>query len=392
MSGWLNKLTTTTKDGKLAPTSNGKPSSKSGSRSVTPSPSLPKITLPPTEVATPKVVLTQDDDSVSPMTVSPSSVHRINSMSASQDSLGRYSTNEGHKRYATVANDNIPVRQRVQSEIVPSRTPKGGRSRSNSQADQAPSTSVPLTESPTQSIASRRSGSIASGESTQFQSLAQLVDSPPQIGQRVSLPGAPMTALSDKERDPTGSPGKKRRTTGRQHASSVGAASATSRGKPATRHQTTMGMGLAHALVASGMGIAPPPNMLASPTGSLSPPALAKKPSNLSAANVGANDPSSPERTRIVRSRVRSASSNSRANYDSAEDSEDYDSGDALSFNDDEIPITGFAVATMKRNQDFHELFPQVPSDDYLIDGKDFSTIDTSFLHIPPRLWLRSTT
>ncbi|PVF93814.1 hypothetical protein CPB86DRAFT_789686 [Serendipita vermifera] len=365
MSGWLNKLTT--KDGKLAPAPNGKPT-KPGSRSITPSPSLPKITLPPTEVATPKVVLTQDDDSVSPMTVSPTSVHRMNSMSASQDSLGRYSTNEGHRRYATVANDNIPVRQRHQSEIPRASTPKTGRSRSNSAADAAANASIPITESPTQSIGSRRSGSIASGESTQFQSLAQLVDSPPQIGQRVSLPAATNGALSDKEKDGMGSPGKKRRTTGRQHASSVGAASANSRGKPATRHQTTMGMGLASALVASGMGIAPPPNMLSSPAGSLSPPALSKKPSNLSAANVSPNDPSSPERTRIVRPRVRSASSNSKANYDSAEDSEDYDSGDALSFNDDEIPITGFAVATMKRNQDFHEMFPQVPPDDYLID------------------------
>ena len=52
-------------------------------------------------------------------------------------------------------------------------------------------------------------------------------------------------------------------------------------------------------------------------------------------------------------------------------DSDDsgYDSEDGLDFGDDDIPITGFAVATMTRNQEFHELFPTIPVDDYLIDG-----------------------
>ena len=51
------------------------------------------------------------------------------------------------------------------------------------------------------------------------------------------------------------------------------------------------------------------------------------------------------------------------------EGSEDgYDSPD-LDLNDDDIPITGFAVASNKRNQDFHELFRNVPDGDYLIDG-----------------------
>jgi hypothetical protein len=130
--------------------------------------------------------------------------------------------------------------------------------------------------------------------------------------------------------------------------------------------------------------------MLSSPTGGLSLPTLSKKPSNVSASNVTSNGRLSPERTRIVRPRpTRSSSGNSRPHGDSGSES-DYDSGDALSFNDDEIPITGFAVATMKRNQDFHELFPQVTSDDYLIDGMSVTLANMTSVYDVCRLWLRS--
>ncbi|KAF8167258.1 hypothetical protein B0H34DRAFT_645545 [Crassisporium funariophilum] len=45
----------------------------------------------------------------------------------------------------------------------------------------------------------------------------------------------------------------------------------------------------------------------------------------------------------------------------------DVDSDD-LEMGDDDIPVTGFAVASNKRNADFHELFPTVPEGDYLIE------------------------
>ena len=372
---WLNKLTT--KDGKLAPSApNGKPQ-KSGSRSVTPSPSLPKIALPPMDFPMPKVVLSQDSDSVSPMTVSPSSVHRADSMSPSVDENGNLNDAANHRRYNTIANDEIPARSRKPSEAPPPPSyvsSKGSRSRSGSVADNAPTVAPELTNSPTQSLDSRRSGSIGSGDSVPYQSISQLVDSPPPISGRSRV--VSVGAASDQGRYPEdqGSPGKKHRTA-RQHAASIGAAAASTspfgRSKAPARHQTTMGMGLASALAASGMGIAPPPSMLVSPTGGLAPPALQKKPSNLSSSNLTTNGRTSPERTRVVRSRARSESNNSRQGNDNSDsdDSDGYDSGDALSFNDDEIPITGFAVATMKRNQEFHELFPAVPADDYLIDG-----------------------
>lgn len=50
-------------------------------------------------------------------------------------------------------------------------------------------------------------------------------------------------------------------------------------------------------------------------------------------------------------------------------------SSDELDLNDQDIPITGFAVASSKRNTDFHELFPSIPEGDYLIEGEN-----TSFL------------
>ena len=40
-----------------------------------------------------------------------------------------------------------------------------------------------------------------------------------------------------------------------------------------------------------------------------------------------------------------------------------------LDLDPEDIPVTGFAVASNKRNQDFHELFPSVPEGDYLIEG-----------------------
>ncbi|KAF9225242.1 GRAM-domain-containing protein [Gyrodon lividus] len=47
---------------------------------------------------------------------------------------------------------------------------------------------------------------------------------------------------------------------------------------------------------------------------------------------------------------------------------EDSGSDDELDLNDRDIPVTGFAVASNKRNADFHELFPNIPEGDYLIE------------------------
>ena len=52
------------------------------------------------------------------------------------------------------------------------------------------------------------------------------------------------------------------------------------------------------------------------------------------------------------------------------EDDDDSDDDELLAeLNDGDIPVTGFAVASNKRNADFHELFKTIPEGDYLIEG-----------------------
>ena len=53
------------------------------------------------------------------------------------------------------------------------------------------------------------------------------------------------------------------------------------------------------------------------------------------------------------------------------DDSDDDSDDDELlaELNDGDIPVTGFAVASNKRNADFHELFRTIPEGDYLIEG-----------------------
>ena len=58
----------------------------------------------------------------------------------------------------------------------------------------------------------------------------------------------------------------------------------------------------------------------------------------------------------------------------SSDNGSDLDSD--LELGDDDIPVaTVFAVASNKRNADFHELFPIIPEGDYLIDGGWFVLI-----------------
>ena len=59
---------------------------------------------------------------------------------------------------------------------------------------------------------------------------------------------------------------------------------------------------------------------------------------------------------------------NGLANEDGAFYTDESDSEDGLDL--DDVPVTGFAVASNKRNQEFHEMFQSVPEGDYLIEGK----------------------
>lgn len=129
----------------------------------------------------------------------------------------------------------------------------------------------------------------------------------------------------------------------------------------------------------------PPPN---SPQKSQSPPKRS--------LSGGARRPSNADRT--VRSRQASAT---YMNGDDGTVDGDFqsdlgsDSEDELDLNDEDIPVTGFAVANVKRNTEFHDMFPSVPEGDYLIEGECGVSSSCPFLypHVmsssPFRLWLR---
>ncbi|KAG8896134.1 hypothetical protein FRB99_009056 [Tulasnella sp. 403] len=109
--------------------------------------------------------------------------------------------------------------------------------------------------------------------------------------------------------------------------------------------------GLAAAIAASGMSLAHPTGMPVSQTPSVSPERLRKETAKITA----------PTKPPAKLRRGSADTMDSEGAYDS-------DSQDEMSFNDQDIPITGFAVASSKRNADFHELFPAVPEGDYLIE------------------------
>ena len=54
---------------------------------------------------------------------------------------------------------------------------------------------------------------------------------------------------------------------------------------------------------------------------------------------------------------------------DGLDDDDSEDDELLAELNEGDIPVTGFAVASNKRNADFHELFKTIPEGDYLIEG-----------------------
>lgn len=56
-------------------------------------------------------------------------------------------------------------------------------------------------------------------------------------------------------------------------------------------------------------------------------------------------------------------------------DGSDDEGLDDLNLDADDIPVTGFAVASNMRNQEFHKMFQGIPEGDYLIEGASFCLI-----------------
>ena len=396
--------------------------SKAPSRPISPaaSPPQPKLNLPPERIISnvgngssssiPNFILTHEDDSPISVTT-PGSLHRADSVAVSMQpprkkSLSQLSTGSKsqHQRVATMPagmssrESDLSNSAPQKSDPTPDPNTNGSRSRKPSAVTTPPSSLLghgQLTESPTQPNGSRRSGSVSSaeGQAITYQPM-QLVESPKsESHSNVHARERSISAVSEKESGRSLAPAgnsehevKKRRSWRRPSATEttpqvppfqLHTAPTIMSKKPQTRHQSTMGMGLASALAASGLGIVPPSHVMAfssTPGQSVNMP-LHK---NASAMSLGRStvsiSPVRSKRSATGRPRdVSSASSSTAQPVDgtvgSDSDDSDYDSGDALDFADDDIPITGFAVATMKRNQEFHELFPTIPADDYLIDG-----------------------
>ncbi|KAI0778954.1 hypothetical protein BD413DRAFT_465205 [Trametes elegans] len=131
--------------------------------------------------------------------------------------------------------------------------------------------------------------------------------------------------------------------------------------KSPSRKGTANG-GLASALAASGLA-------MVNPALNLPPPAIEATSPGRSRRSI--ETPKTPPGARSRGTSINYGASDysDRDSFHSGGSDEDGDSeSDELDLDPDDIPVTGFAVASNKRNQDFHELFPTVPEGDYLIE------------------------
>lgn len=86
--------------------------------------------------------------------------------------------------------------------------------------------------------------------------------------------------------------------------------------------------------------------------------------------------PSLPARARSPNVSLTRSDFSDGDTFPSSGDESDSSSGE-LDLNEQDIPVTGFAVASNKRNADFHELFPNIPEGDYLIEGDTYFCCET---------------
>ncbi|KAI8981298.1 hypothetical protein BD414DRAFT_492242 [Trametes punicea] len=156
-------------------------------------------------------------------------------------------------------------------------------------------------------------------------------------------------------------------------SATIGLTPSSGSGKSPPRRGATAG-GLASALAASGLA-------MANPGISLPPisPGPAESTSNGSVVATGRprrsmDTPKTPPgpRSRATSLNYPASDYSDRDSFHSGQeaysDEEGSSESDDLDLDPDDIPVTGFAVASNKRNQDFHELFPTVPEGDYLIE------------------------
>lgn len=140
-----------------------------------------------------------------------------------------------------------------------------------------------------------------------------------------------------------------------------------------TKQQQQRGLsGLASAIAASGLA-------MANPGLTMQNPPVPQQYNQNGAARSQSPPKQPPERTNsshsvIPQPRSRQTSASYASTHSGGDEGGDFDSEmssseDELDLNEDDIPVTGFAVASSKRNFDFHDLFPAIPEGDYLIEG-----------------------
>ncbi|KAK7695211.1 hypothetical protein QCA50_002401 [Cerrena zonata] len=189
---------------------------------------------------------------------------------------------------------------------------------------------------------------------------------------------------------------KKRRPWGRKEKESTVPALTTSSTfssitstSPKSKRKPTAAGGLASALAASGLAMANPTAIMQ--------PIIVPEPSRTARSNSTISNPKSGGHSVVSPSSHKRRSSNDRASKTSPRASRSRqtsisyatsDVSDRVSFysgDDDDmvsgseddsddldldadIPVTGFAVASARRNQEFHEMFGNIPEGDYLIE------------------------
>ncbi|TFK89835.1 hypothetical protein K466DRAFT_574562 [Polyporus arcularius HHB13444] len=157
---------------------------------------------------------------------------------------------------------------------------------------------------------------------------------------------------------------KKRRPwrRGSNPSAPVPARSATLSSSPSSsRRGTGASGGLASALAASGLAMANP---------GMTIPPISPAPAETTATSARGRSSVDGPRSRGASITYPTSDYSDRDSFHSGQDESliSSDESDDLDLDPDDIPVTGFAVASNKRNQDFHELFPSVPEGDYLIE------------------------
>ncbi|KAJ1302639.1 hypothetical protein OPQ81_002956 [Rhizoctonia solani] len=353
-----------------------------------------EILRPPSPLRTtaqPKVILTSETSDTATTPASPGSLHRQSSIGTSMEDAPRKASLPESQRQlfadqlSQSKTNGVAVPEEMQTPRAGGSSPRdapeqtstpktNGLKSSPSSEFKSKAEPQPLLDSPVirkqtssaslsapQQASRSRRGSAASASSDVPQMATfnppvnpPLVESPTSEKQLYASPRSSLDGANG-PRSPTRSVGKTKKTKS---------------GWGPRRGGSGGGGGIAGALAQSGMSLAHPinPTLIAPPM-----PTVTKQPTRTATA-FSAIIPRSPSELSfsggapLSKSTSRaSKGSKSRAGGESSE-SDAYDSEDALSFTPGEIPITGFAVASSKRNADFHELFPNVPDGDYLIE------------------------